>query len=172
MERFGTSSFAPKNRKFIVPSPIFVLTWNHISNISESVFVTRVRHDTSTSNLKRHVDECSPGDAQASKILKDFLGGSTYDKAKFRYLTAIWIARRHRPFLIAEDPELQDMFQMLCSKVDLPSRMTVSRDIKEIFSISRGTVASLLKVCHPPHYLFTWFLIVMAEFVSFPARRN
>ncbi|TDL15707.1 hypothetical protein BD410DRAFT_732286 [Rickenella mellea] len=114
------------------------------NNTSESIFVTRARHDNSTSNLKRHVDECSPDDARATKILKDFLGGSTYNKAKFRFMMAIWIARRHHPFLISEDPELQAMFLMLCSKVDLPSRFTVSRDIKEIFAMSCVAVAKLL----------------------------
>ncbi len=100
------------------------------------------------SNLKHHIDECSPDDTCALKILKDFLGGSTYDRAKFRFLMAIWIAHCHCPFLIAEDPELHDMFQMLCSKVDIPSHFTVARDIKEIFSISRGTVSTLLRVRH------------------------
>ncbi|TDL13119.1 hypothetical protein BD410DRAFT_735688, partial [Rickenella mellea] len=93
-------------------------------NISESIGVTRVRHDTSTSNLKRHVDECSPDNAPATSLLKKFLGGATYDKAKFRFLMAIWIARRHRPFLIAEDPEHHQMFVMLYADVDIPSRST------------------------------------------------
>ncbi|TDL14851.1 hypothetical protein BD410DRAFT_682810, partial [Rickenella mellea] len=42
------------------------------------------------------------------------------------------------------DPELQSMFEMLCSKVDLASRVTVSRDIKEIFTITRANVSKLL----------------------------
>ncbi|TDL16105.1 hypothetical protein BD410DRAFT_731741, partial [Rickenella mellea] len=125
------------------------------TNVSGDIAVTHVRHDNSTSNLKRHVDECSPAldDARAQAVLKDYLRGSTYDKAKFRFVIAIWIARRHRPFAIAEDPELQHLFMMLYGKVDIPSRFTVSRDIKEIFIMTKEALSERFKVCY--HYTST-----------------
>jgi len=59
---------------------------------------------------------------------------------------ALWIARRHRPFSIIEDPELIDILVDLNSKVVTPSRYTVSRDVKEIFQMSRSKVSQILKV--------------------------
>jgi hypothetical protein len=60
---------------------------------------------------------------------------------------AIWVARRHRPFNIVEDDELINIFTDLNNKVEVPSRFTVSRDVKEIFDMSRKKVAEMLKVC-------------------------
>jgi hypothetical protein len=60
---------------------------------------------------------------------------------------ALWVARRHRPFAIVEDKELIELFKELNNKVDVPSRKTVSRDVTEIFEISRKKVAAMLKVC-------------------------
>jgi hypothetical protein len=59
---------------------------------------------------------------------------------------ALWIARRHRPFSIIKDPELIDILVDLNSKVITPSRYTVSRDVKEIFQMSRSKVSQILKV--------------------------
>lgn len=59
---------------------------------------------------------------------------------------ALWIARRHRPFAIIEDSELVDIFTDLNSKVEVPSRFTVSRDVQEIFFMSRVRVSEMLKV--------------------------
>jgi alpha-amylase/alpha-mannosidase (GH57 family) len=59
---------------------------------------------------------------------------------------AIWVARRHRPFTIVEDDELIDIFMDLNNKVEVLSRSTVSRDVKEIFDMSRKRVANILKV--------------------------
>jgi len=59
---------------------------------------------------------------------------------------ALWVARRNRPFAIVEDDELLDIFRDLNNKVVTPSRYTVSRDVKEIFQMSRVKVAEILKV--------------------------
>jgi hypothetical protein len=59
---------------------------------------------------------------------------------------ALWVARRHRPFAIVEDPKLVDIFMDLNNKVEVPSCITVSRDVKEIFYICRGKVAKILQV--------------------------
>ena len=75
-----------------------------------------------------------------------FAHGSTYTPHKHRMKIALWIARHHRPFSIVEDPELIEIFTDLNNKVITPSRYTVSRDVKEIFLISRSKVSELLKV--------------------------
>jgi hypothetical protein len=49
---------------------------------------------------------------------------------------ALWVACRHRPFAIVKDVELMDIFKDLNNKVEVPSRSTVSRDVKEIFDMS------------------------------------
>jgi hypothetical protein len=59
---------------------------------------------------------------------------------------ALWVARRHRPFTIVEDSELVEIFRDLNNKAVVPSRHTVSRDVDEIFEMSRKQVANLLKV--------------------------
>jgi hypothetical protein len=65
---------------------------------------------------------------------------------------ALWVSWCHWPFAIVEDDELIDIFMDLNNKVEVPSRSTVSRDVKEIFHISHAHVASMLQVCHVHHY--------------------
>ena len=72
--------------------------------------------------------------------------GSQYSAEKHRMKIALWIARRARPFSIVEDPELLDIFHDLNAKCVTSSRHTVSRDIKEIFAVSREKVGEILRV--------------------------
>lgn len=123
---------------------------------SPSIIVSRVRHDESTSNLVRHADKCAPGAMTGTSSITSFAQGSTYSYPKFRLKLALWVSRRHRPFSIVEDEELIDIFTDLNNKVEVPSRITVSRDVKEIFLISRVKVASMLQVL-----LFTTNLLVL-----------
>ena len=60
---------------------------------------------------------------------------------------ALWVARHHRPFVIVKDDELVEIFMDLNNKVEVPSQFTVSRDVKEIFLMSRVKVSEILKVC-------------------------
>ena len=108
--------------------------------------VTRARHDDSTSNLVRHVRDCDKSAPPGSGSIITFAQGSTYTPHKLRMKIALWIARRHRPFSIIEDPELINILVDLNSKVVTPSRYTVSRDVKEIFQMSRSKVLQILKV--------------------------
>jgi hypothetical protein len=110
------------------------------------VTVTRARHDDSTSNLVCHVHNCDKIAPPGSGSIMAFAQGSTYTPHKLRMKIALWIARRHRPFSIIEDPELIDILIDLNSKVVTPSRYTVSRDVKEIFQMSRSKVSQILKV--------------------------
>ena len=107
--------------------------------------LTRERFDDSTANLVRHVKSCDPADA--SQRIVSFTAGSTYSGPKFRYLAAMWCARRHRPFSIIEDPELVEMFQMLYGRIQLLSRVTLSRDVREIFILTCENVVKILQVC-------------------------
>jgi hypothetical protein len=112
-----------------------------------SVTVTRVSHNNSTSNLVCHVCDCDETAPPGSGSIAAFTQGSTYTPHKLRMKIAFWIARRHQPFSIIEDPELIDILKDLNSKVVTPSQYTVSRDVKEIFQMSRSKVLLILKVC-------------------------
>ncbi|KAF7358401.1 Zinc finger BED domain-containing protein 4 [Mycena venus] len=109
-------------------------------------FIGRARHDDSTSNLKRHVDSCEPESNASTRALAAFATGSSYNPIKHRVKLALWISRRSRPFAIAEDPELREIFYDLNNRVEHPSEQTVSRDIQEIFKISRVNVGKILQV--------------------------
>jgi len=66
---------------------------------------------------------------------------------------ALWVARCHRPFSIVEDEELLDIFHDLNAQCITPSRVTVSRDVMEIFKMTRVKVAKILQVCsHATYY--------------------
>jgi hypothetical protein len=95
----------------------------------------------------RHAENCDPSKLSASRSIATFAHGSTYNPGKFRLTTAIWIARRHRPFNIVEDPEFIELLTSLNNKVNIPSRFTVSRDIEEIFQATRKCLAAKLQVC-------------------------
>ncbi len=63
-----------------------------------------------------------------------------------RYLLAKWIAVHGRPFVIIVDAELLAIFRMLYAKVEVPHPTTLSRDLREIFQISRAHLADQLEV--------------------------
>ncbi|TBU31222.1 hypothetical protein BD311DRAFT_617234, partial [Dichomitus squalens] len=58
---------------------------------------------------------------------------------------AMWVARRHRAFQIVEDPEFREIVRMLYQKAQLPSRVTVSRDVHDIHEMSKDNVLKLFK---------------------------
>ena len=78
--------------------------------------------------------------------IETFAHGSTYSKARMRYLLGMWVSRRSRPYIIVQDPELLEIFKMLYAKVEVPHPTTLSRDVKEMFIISRKYIFSLLQV--------------------------
>jgi hypothetical protein len=93
-----------------------------------------------------------PVDSEEARAMQRYAQGSKYTPAKHRMKLALWIARRNRPFVIVEDPELVDIFLDLNSQCVTPSNSTVSWDIKEIFNISRKKVAEILQVCVTFHF--------------------
>ncbi len=58
----------------------------------------------------------------------------------------MWCARRHRPFTIVDDPEFQELMCMLYAKVELPSRVTISRDVQMIMLDGKIRVIAFLSV--------------------------
>lgn len=108
--------------------------------------VSRACYEDSTTNLKRHVEACDPGDTAEADMITTYASGVTYTPARFRYLLALWCARRHRPFLLIEDEELCEIFRMLYAKVDIPSRFTISRDVRLLHVDSRVRVIAFFKV--------------------------
>ena len=109
--------------------------------------VTRIRHDESTSNLVRHADNCNPKGNATTRAFSAFAHGSTYSPSKFRMKLALWVSQRHRPFAIVEDPKLVEIFKDFNQAVVVPLRITLSRDVQEIFQVSRREVARILPAC-------------------------
>jgi len=120
--------------------------WPRIYSCKIQREVTRTRTDESTSNLNRHVKSCDQKATPPGQAITDFAHGSTYNKAEFWYLVSLWVTQCHRPFAIVEDPPLLQIFRMLYAKVDVPSATTVSRDVKEIFQLSKVNVGKVLQV--------------------------
>ena len=84
-------------------------------------------------------------------MISAYASGATYSPARLRFLVAMWCARRHRPFAIADDPEFHDIAHMLYSKVKIPSRWTVGRDVQTIFESTKVRVREHLQVSLQPH---------------------
>jgi hypothetical protein len=115
-----------------------------------SITVSRARTDESTSNLTRHVRNCAPADTSQTQALAIYASGSKYTKETHRMKVALWVANRHHPFSIVEDPELLEIFADLNPLCQTPKHHTVSRDVKDIFSLSQKEVAIILQVCCVP----------------------
>lgn len=111
-----------------------------------AVPLTRVRWDTSTGNLNRHLNQCKAKVAPAGQGINDFAHGSTYSKAKFRLLCSLWVARHHRPYTIIQDEELLAIFRMLYGRVEVPHPTTLSRDVREVYVMTQLTIARKLQV--------------------------
>jgi hypothetical protein len=78
--------------------------------------------------------------------MRAYATGSSYDKSKHRVKIALWVSRRNRPYSIVEDDELLEIFSDLNSRVETPSRFTVSRDVKEIFAFEKERLKDELMV--------------------------
>ena len=125
---------------FLGPPTNFV-TYSH-----PSITISRARHDESTGNLKRHVTNCLPANSSQTQAIAAYASGSTYTAASHRMKIALWVSKNNRPFSIVEDEELLDIFTDLNPNCITSSGQTVSRDVKEIFYISRNEVGALLRV--------------------------
>ena len=110
------------------------------------MYLDRIAHEDSTSNLLRHVRTCEPPETPESETMASFASGVTYSKAKFRYLLAMWCAHRHRPFSVVEDPEFREVVQMLYGRAEIPLRISVAHDIQHLLEHSHVQLINKLLV--------------------------
>ena len=108
-----------------------------------------MEYQESTGNLLRHVKACDPEDIPETEIITAYASGGQYSPGRMRFLIAMWVARRHRAFQIVDDLEFHEIVRMLYQKAQLPSRVTVSRDVHDIYLMSKENVIKLFKVCTP-----------------------
>lgn len=109
-------------------------------------WVDRSDYEDSTGNLGRHILKCEPPKTPESEAITAFAAGSTYSAARVRYYLALWCARHHRPFTAVEDAEFRALLKMLYGRVEVPSRVTVSRDVQLIVKHCKTLVIALFEV--------------------------
>ncbi|KAL1949782.1 hypothetical protein VTO73DRAFT_8663 [Trametes versicolor] len=107
--------------------------------------VDRADYEDSTGNLSRHVQGCEPDKTAQTEMISAYGQGSQYSYPRVRFCIAMWCARRHRPFSIIEDPELLHLLKMLYGRVELPKRLTVSRDVQFIHATAKIRLIIILK---------------------------
>ncbi len=123
---------------------------------SDSVGKDRKRVPAGVPLTKNHSIKCAP--PKVGTTIEDHIPGAKYSKALMRLKLLTWVVRRHRPYAIVEDPELLEIFQMLYARVDVPSARTISRDVQEVFKLSKHNLVSMLKV----RVLYIYFIISKA----------
>jgi hypothetical protein len=75
-----------------------------------------------------------------------FASGSTYTRERLRTAFVRWVTGRRRPMSIINDPEFLQVVKMLNPQAVVPSRITLGRDIKTMFSMTRTNVKDILQV--------------------------
>lgn len=107
----------------------------------------RARTDDGTGNLGRHISTCDGRSVEPSQsTITTFAAGSTYTKPLMRFKLTKWVTVRNRPYAIIADPKLVDIFRMLYAKVEVPHPSTLSRDVREIFTLARYEIGRILQV--------------------------
>ena len=129
-----------RNLDFLT-SPAKFIFYSH-----PSITISRARHDESTGNLKRHVNSCIPLGSSQTRSMAIYASSSTYMAASHRMKIALWVSKYNRPFSIVEDEDLLEIFTDLNPNCITPMRWTVSRDVNQIFALSRTQVGALLRV--------------------------
>ncbi|PIL32390.1 hypothetical protein GSI_05636 [Ganoderma sinense ZZ0214-1] len=97
------------------------LTSRFVCIKNPSKHVDRALNVESTGNLNKHVKLCIPEKTTETQLITEYAQGVNYSYARLRFLLAMWVARRHRPFTIVEDPEFREILRMLFARVDIPS---------------------------------------------------
>ncbi|KAG8778498.1 hypothetical protein FRC12_024947 [Ceratobasidium sp. 428] len=99
---------------------------------------------TTTSQLKYHVQNCK---GKPTVVLEDYgiFGGSQTPSAyDVRETVALWCAESARPFIIVQDPQFRRLMPRTVRKL-LPSRVTVSNDVKKIYKAVQKDIKIMLK---------------------------
>ena len=66
-----------------------------------------------------------------------------------------WITEYNRPSNIINDQELHELLTAGRPKVELPTRIAISQDIKACFNKCRDSITKLLCVCSRLYFFFT-----------------
>lgn len=106
----------------------------------------RACYDNSTSNLTNHVRMCNAGRPKDQGTIVHFAHGSTYTPERLRVLLDLWVATSSRPYSLVNDAGFQQILRMFHQNVAIPSESTISRDVKEIYSICRENLAAFIEV--------------------------
>ncbi|KIY60637.1 hypothetical protein CYLTODRAFT_363827, partial [Cylindrobasidium torrendii FP15055 ss-10] len=109
--------------------------------------------DTGTSNLKRHADHCNADpDAPRQGTLDEWR--STYSKGKHRLYWVEEVSVHHRPFLLAGDQPLVNLQDLLRPGVSSPNPAMVTRDLHDVFTLTRSHVKGELANDFAKHLVF------------------
>ncbi|PIL29554.1 hypothetical protein GSI_08362 [Ganoderma sinense ZZ0214-1] len=103
------------------------LTSRFVCIKNPSKHVDHTLTDESTENLHRHIQVCTPLPPTDTKEITEYAQGVNYSYARLRI------------------PEFRELLRMLYARVEIPSRVTVSRDVKDIFEDSRARVKAKLQ---------------------------
>jgi hypothetical protein len=111
---------------------------------------TTHRHSgcNTTSNLINHVTQCNAKHdiRPQQQVMSAFASGLTYTRERLRTLTVRWVAGRRRPMSIVDDPEFLDIIKLLHPQAAVPSRITVGRDIKMMYTMTKANVRNIIQV--------------------------
>ncbi|KAF8579800.1 hypothetical protein K439DRAFT_1302275, partial [Ramaria rubella] len=99
-----------------------------VCKINPSKCVARSQMDDTTSNLVLHKERCAPGHEAGQNSIKSFVHGSTYSMGQLWHM--VWVAHRHWPYAIIQDPKLLEIFKMLYEPAQIPSPCTLSQDVQ------------------------------------------
>ena len=137
-----------------------------------SVFLDRIIHEDSTSNLLCHICACSPPDeTPEAQTIVSFVAGLTYSEAHFCYGLIVWITCCHRPFSVVEDPELHALMHMLYGHMEILSRLTMGQDMQLIMQDAKRALTTRLQVrARYFHWVVCTVLVLTISLQSLPGK--
>ncbi|TEB21273.1 hypothetical protein FA13DRAFT_1717095 [Coprinellus micaceus] len=103
-------------------------------------------NDEATSNLNHHVKACALAPSSQTQVLAQYVQGHSYSYARHHVGLVLWCAHCGRPFSIVEDGELIDLFKQAFAGVQMPSHVTVLRDMKEIHTMTKAHLQEMLRI--------------------------
>ncbi|SJK96756.1 uncharacterized protein ARMOST_00001 [Armillaria ostoyae] len=126
-----------------------------------TIKVHRAFHDNGTANMNRHVRSCTTTDCDndddevklVQSSLVPFIQGSTYTYGRLRAKQVMLCRRHHMPFAFTEYEEYQGILRMFNKDVRIPSVDTLSRDVKDVYTLVKKRVAELFQKSHTGVYL-------------------
>ncbi|KAI1782604.1 hypothetical protein LXA43DRAFT_1068490 [Ganoderma leucocontextum] len=144
--RWTSNHYKHFHTPIIIEGPNGTIIYRFKCRKHPSKHVDRLAWAESTGNLARHVKQCDLSASPEAELITSYASGATYSPARMRFLLAMWVARRHRPFMIVEDPKFHEICRMLYAKAQVPSRVTLSRDVQAIFAEVKGRLIDYLQI--------------------------